>query len=276
MSSVFAIRDDDTSFFTAPDELETVYAPYWGVVPISLATVPFSGPEHRERSFNTDYCAEAELPLAENGVLVDWLKSKVQHRHVEIVLHGYNHRYKRIDGQWRGEYGWKPQKQLIEETIRGKTYLEALLGVDIQVFVPPSNTIGKAGIRAIRRAGLNLSGIMGRGGDRPFTWDYPSAYLKRWVWRMQYGDVYPYPLSYGGHTELAAYALTPRADAEYLLRSLEKCTRIRAPFVLATHYWEFAECPKMHDILSQLIGCAMRLGMTFGPITSCFGKTYEH
>ena len=58
--SFFAIRDDDTSFFTSPEELDSVYSNYWGKVPISLAVVPFSVPEHRGRSFNSSYPADVE------------------------------------------------------------------------------------------------------------------------------------------------------------------------------------------------------------------------
>ena len=266
-----AIRDDDTSFFTSPDDLESTYAPYWGKVPVSLATVPFSVPEHRGRSFNDHYPPDGEMPLGDNKPLVEWLKEKIKLGHVEIMLHGYSHRYKQISGYWIGEYGWKREQQLIEETMRGKAYLEELLDVDIKVFVPPSNTISKVGIQAIRRAGLNLSGIMGRSGDRPWTVDYPVAYLKRWGWRLLKGDSYPHPLTLGGIRELRAYALTPRASADSLMHSLETCAAIRAPFVIATHYWEFKDSPDMHETLLMLIDRARQLGFRFAPVSHCFG-----
>jgi len=269
--SILAIRDDDTSFFTSPDDLETVYAPYWGKVPISLATVPFSVPVHRGRSFNDSYPPDGEMPLGENKPLVEWLKEKIRRGHVEIMLHGYSHRYEQINGRWIGEYGWKGEQQLIEETARGKAYLEKLLDVDIKVFVPPSNTIGKSGIRAIRRGGLNLSGIMRRGADRPWTADYPAAYLKRWGWRLLKGGAYPYPLTLGGIRELRAYALTPRASTEDLMRSLETCATTRAPFVIATHYWEFKDSPDMYQTLSMLIERARQSSFRFVPVSHCFG-----
>jgi hypothetical protein len=34
------LRDDDTCFFTAPDELERVYHDVWDRLPVCLATVP--------------------------------------------------------------------------------------------------------------------------------------------------------------------------------------------------------------------------------------------
>src|SRR5439155_15226564 len=38
----FAIRDDDTCYFTAPDALARVYSDVWDRVPVGLATVPFA------------------------------------------------------------------------------------------------------------------------------------------------------------------------------------------------------------------------------------------
>lgn len=268
----FAIRDDDTSYFTQPEDLEAVYGPYWGQVPISLAVVPFSVPEHRGRSFDSSASPNVLRPVGDNPRLVTWLREKLALGHIEIMLHGFDHRYQWRDGRWHGEYAWKPQAQLMEETRRGKAYLEELLGVRIRVFVPPSNAIGIAGIRAIRAAGLHLSGIMGRSGDRPFSIAYAWAYLRRWGWRCLHGDVYPYPLRYDGHTELRAYAMTPRADPAALLRSLEACTRWEAPFVVATHYWEFRECPSMHRTLKQLISAARSYGMSCVPVSSCYGE----
>jgi peptidoglycan/xylan/chitin deacetylase (PgdA/CDA1 family) len=211
------------------------------------------------------------MPLEENPGLVAWLKEKTTGSQIEVMLHGYSHRYMQVAGRWRGEYTWKPEARLIEDTASGKAYLETLLSTRVRVFVPPSNAIGKAGIRAIRKAGLNLSGVMGRGGDRPFTLSYPTAYLKRWIWRLSSGEVYPWPLRYGGHAELRAYALTPRAKPEKLFASLENCARIHAPFVLATHYWEFAECQEMHAVLRRLVERARQLGACFCCVSRCFG-----
>lgn len=273
--SLFAIRDDDTCFFTQPEDLDFVYGPYWGTVPISLAVVPFSVPAHRGRSFSTGHAHDKMVPLGENLILVNYLREKIRKGQVEIMLHGYSHEYKLIDGRWVGEFGWKSEEQLVWEVAEGKVYLERLLDTRILVFVPPSNTIGSAGIRAIRRIGLNLSGIMGLGGDRPFTLDYSAAYIKRWVYRIQHGRPYPYPLKYGGHSELSAQALTPRSCREGLLNALGWCADKHVSFVLATHYWEFRDDPTMHDTLTSLFNKAKALNMTFATISQCIGGPDE-
>jgi len=273
MSSKFAIRDDDTCFFTQPEDLDQVYGMYWGIVPVSLAVVPFSVPEHRGRSMSPSYPTNQPAPLGGNKRLVSFLRDKARRGHVEIMLHGHTHEYKQAGTEWIGEFGWKPQAQLTAETLHGKKYLEQLLETDVRVFVPPSNRIGCAGIRAIRQAGLNLSGIMGRFGDRPWTLDYLPAYTRRWAWRLRHGSPYPYPLSYGGHTELAAHTLTPRATKQQLLEELNHCASRSAPFVLATHYWEFKDDPTMHTTLAALIEAASRCAMTFASVSQCINHS---
>jgi hypothetical protein len=37
----FAIRDDDTNYFTQPEQLARVYGAVWEVCPVSLSVVPF-------------------------------------------------------------------------------------------------------------------------------------------------------------------------------------------------------------------------------------------
>ena len=152
--SFFAIRDDDTSLFTDPDELETVYGAYFGRVPVSLAVVPFAVPVHQDRCFTPDYPGDVEVPLETNGKLVDWIRNRIGLGHVEILLHGYSHLYREDGNGWRGEYDWKTDAQLAEQTRRGRAYLETLLETRIRVFVPPGNMIGKGGIRAVRREGM--------------------------------------------------------------------------------------------------------------------------
>lgn len=273
MSIKLAIRDDDTCFFTQPEDLDQVYGQYWGRVPISLAVVPFSVAEHRGRSLSPGYPANQPAPLGQNRRLVTFLRDKIRRGHVEIMLHGHTHEYKQIGTEWIGEFGWKPQAQLEAETIQGKQYLEQLLETHIRVFVPPSNRIGCAGTHAIRQAGLNLSGIMGRGGDRPWSADYLRAYALRWAWRMRHGSPYPYPLSYGGHTELAAHALTPRSTRQQLLDDLNQCAAQNAPFVLATHYWEFKDDPTMQTTLATIIEVASNHAMTFATVSQCIDRS---
>src|SRR5690242_7142384 len=87
----FCIRDDDTSFFTAPEELEAAYGKISRLGPISLAVVPF----HRAGTskavperFRGRWTVH---PLHENSHLVEYLRERVAERKFEIMLHGYHH-----------------------------------------------------------------------------------------------------------------------------------------------------------------------------------------
>lgn len=266
---LFAIRDDDTSFFTDPEELEAVYGPYWGEVPVSLAVVPFAVPSHKERLLKPGWRGTAPVPLEENNQLVAYLRNKIKAGEVEILLHGYSHEYRKINGRWVGEFGWKSYERMRRETAQGKRYLEELLGCSVRVFVPPSNTISAHGVRAIADAGLDLSGIMGRWGDRPVSVGYIRAYIKRWAYRVFRGHPYPWPLAFGGHRELVAYALTPRADEGKLMAALAHAVSVGAPFVIATHYWEFAHAPAMHEVLRRLIDRGRTAKIRFSTLSEC-------
>jgi hypothetical protein len=87
----FAIRDDDTCYFTPPSELERIYGDVWDRVPICLAVVPFAVGYARAGIPESDWQSGRAYPLEENRALVDWLRDRVARRHVTIALHGCTH-----------------------------------------------------------------------------------------------------------------------------------------------------------------------------------------
>ena len=269
MNAPFAVRDDDCSYFTNPEQLDQVYGAYWERLPISLAVIPFAVPVHKGRVLGEGFDPARPMPLEENRPLVRYLREKVCKGQVEILLHGHTHEYAQTRAGWQPEYVWKPAERLARETLQGKQYLEQLLNTRIQVFVPPSDRIGAGGVAAVRKAGLNLSGAMGLGGDRPLSWDYCLAYAKRWGTRLLHGTHYPSTLRYGGHAELAAYTLTACVDQADLKSKLMHPRLRDAPFVLATHYWEFAEQVDMGARLAELVDIAQQEGRTFTTVSRC-------
>jgi len=271
---LFAIRDDDTSYYTHPEELAAVYKGIWDTVPVSLSVIPFAAPfgqvhPHFRRD---DPLNEPLKSLNENQELVCFLQNLLKENKVEILLHGYSHEYKKIRGKWVAECIWKSGKQLREEIMKGKRYLENLLGVRIKVFVPPSNRINSRGIQVIEEAGMNLSGILGPWGDRPFSLAYLTAWARRWSYWLLHKGPYPYVLDLGKHKELVAYSLTPSTDWQKLIKRLELCARIGAPFVVATHYWELIEYPQLHQQLRQLIDLALVKGAKPLRVSECYER----
>jgi predicted deacetylase len=229
----FCIRDDDTSFFTSPEELERAYseAAQWGQ--ISLAVVPF----HRAgtskavpEKFRGRWTVH---PLHENRELVHYLRSAVAKGRFEIMLHGYHH------DEPSGEFEFAAGKHLVGRVSQGRKYLEDLLGVEVRVFVPPRNAIGRDGLRAIAREGLHLGGVAGvRTG-------WPLSKLKTWKlwrqlrsWRKSGRLGVPWILDLGDHREITGNAVTPVSHFKRNKAVFDLALHVDGVFCLATHYWE--------------------------------------
>lgn len=267
----FAVRDDDICFFTDWRDLERLYGTLWGKVPISFGVIPFAVP-YRGNEVEPIGQSESQVPKAlhENVDLVEYLRERVRRGEVEIMLHGYSHEYRMINSRRVGEYVWKPKEQLVKETAEAKKYLEKLFHTPVWVFVPPSNMIGKAGVIAIEAAGLHLSGIMGRWIDRPISFSYLKAYMRRWAYRCLRGRLYPFPLVVGSHIELVAYSLTPSASLTWLRDTMRICYELGAPFVLATHHWDLLKHPTtLKEAFVQLIEEALTIGYTPAKVSQC-------
>src|SRR5262249_26369673 len=126
----FCIRDDDTNYFTSPEELEKSYSGItkWG--PISLAVVPF----HRagtSKAVPEKFRGRGSVhPLHENRSLVEYLRTGVSKGRFEIMLHGYHH----DESDDRAEFS--AGNDLAQKIIDGRNYLEELIGASVRIFVP--------------------------------------------------------------------------------------------------------------------------------------------
>ena len=229
----FCIRDDDTSYFTSPDDLEKVYGDIARHGPISLAVVPF----HRAGSSG---CVPERLrtrgavhPLHENEALVEYLRDRISEGRFEIMLHGYHH------DESDGLAEFTDRSDLNERVSHGRKYLEDLLGSRIRVFVPPGNTIGAAGLKAITRERLHLGGTAGvRAGWSPFapvTW---RTWLRLRKWHRGGGVGVPWVLDLGDHREIPGNPVTPAARFEENTARFQTALRMGGVFCIATHYWE--------------------------------------
>lgn len=229
----FCIRDDDTSFFTSPQELEAAYGQIsqWG--PVSLAVVPFhragtsKGVPEKFRGRWTVH------PLHENRELVEYLRAGISKGCFEIMLHGYHH----DDPSGRAEFS--AGTDLIQKVADGRKYLEDLLGATIRVFVPPHNTVGRQGLRAIAHAGLHLGGTAGVRSGWPLlshkTW---WLWLQLRRWRRNGGSGVPWILDLGDHREIAGNSVTPHSSLKANNAVFESALAMGGVFCVATHYWE--------------------------------------
>lgn len=230
----FAIRDDDTSFFTRPEQLESCYGDIWDICPISLSVVPFHACTKSGAVPKEYWSGDEVFPLERNSELVDFLREGVARKRLHITLHGYHHRDE-PDG-----YEFAVSRDLERKVIEGRRYLESLLGQPIKVFVPPHNSLGRDGYRSVIGQGLSISGIQTfrpalRGWDpRIVGLGLKKRILPGCTGRLHSTMVFP-----DGHREVPYEPLTPPISAERLLHRFDQTLRTGGIFCVATHYWEF-------------------------------------
>ncbi len=229
----FCIRDDDTSYFTAPDELEAAYGEITKCGPVSLAVVPF----HRagdSKGVPEKYRGRWTVhPLHENMDLVQYLRAAVAAGRFEIMLHGYYHDERETRFEFNGGAG------LVQRVTDGRKYLQDLLDTKVRVFVAPRNAIGREGLRAISQSGLNLGGTAGiRAGWPLASRDTWRTWLRLRKWRRGGGLGVPWILDLGDHREIAGNPVTPASSFEQNAACFRDALTNNGVFCAATHYWE--------------------------------------
>ena len=91
---LIAIRDDDTSFWTSPDQLERCYGPIWSAGgKVSLAVIPMAYRYIGLPEGKPLYLTSEKKPVHENIELVKFILPLVKNKQIEIMLHGYDHSY---------------------------------------------------------------------------------------------------------------------------------------------------------------------------------------
>lgn len=226
------IRDDDTSYFTTPRELEEAYGDIWDKGPISIAIIPFD--VHTEGRGDITIFKQnptKEYPIGDNIALVDFIKQKMKERKLYIMLHGYNHLYDMSQPEKHPmgipEFAYKKDPSYFLK--KGKEYLEDLFHQEIKWFVPPSNTMNEEAIQGCAKLDLNIATSIGiRNREKTYT------SVKNYV-LIKYSKLRRVnrPLKYEKHYELAATSFTKvsdfsRIEEEYPMDN----------FIIATHYWE--------------------------------------
>lgn len=236
----FCIRDDDTSFFTSPDQLEEAYGEATRYGPVSLSVVPY----HRagtSKAVPEKYRGRWTIhPFHKNEALVRYLGDAVARGRFEIMLHGYYHDVPDGRPEFLGD------DDLTRRVAEGRKYIESVLGTKVRVFVPPRNAIRGQGLRAVARSSLHLGGTAGVRAGWPLasirTW---RLWLRLRSWRRQGNLGIPWVLDLGDHREIPGTPFTPVArfaDNQALFASAAK---LNGMFCAATHYWELG-APSRH------------------------------
>jgi hypothetical protein len=105
------------------------------------AIIPFVTAESAE-----DATTQPFLPLPREKAQ---LFAEAAHSGVlEIALHGYSHQNNGLNGQY-AEFAALPYEEQLSRIERGKQFLEAQLGVEVAIFVPPWNNYDANTIKAL-------------------------------------------------------------------------------------------------------------------------------
>jgi len=253
-----AIRDDDTCYFTAPEDLARVYHDVWDRVPICLATVPFAIGYERAGIPREHWHSGEAFALDRNAALTSALKALVASRRATIALHGYTHQ------DFRDGYEFQAAPDPERRVADGLRYLRDTLDAAISVFVPPHNALSKRGLAAVGAAGLNILGsfLSFRPSMRPWDWTTPANWWRvrrfRRATQRSKADrlVYPHVLRYADHAEFGCHSLIPGTTLQELTGSFDEARRAGGHFCLATHYWEVDDA--MRTVMLRFLDYAAR------------------
>lgn len=262
-----AIRDDDTCYFTEPEEIISAYDFIWGTGIVSLSVTPFAVPNHKNGKAPFGIYPFGEYDIKNNRKLCGFLRESYSQKKIDVLLHGYSHEYKCLNGKWKSEMIWKDYELLNRQIREAKLRLEEVINGPVTVFVPPTNAIGKKGIAAIENYGLDLSGII-QINDRNIDVYYLKNFAKRWITRVIYGIPYGGLLIYKDHKELNAYTVD---KYERLLKEYKYCKRKGFPFVFYTHYWALNSNERLKTDIKRFYEYIIEDGAEIVSLSSLFG-----
>jgi len=252
---LIAIRDDDTCYFTRPEQLESVYEEYWDICPITLSVIPFIDVRHEAKPpvvlVPSEYQGQAkQYPIGENKELMSFLRNLLSQGRIGISLHGYSHRKE------NGKPEFVSSKNLHKKVVKGKEYLEKLFDHKITTFVPSNNSLSRMGAKAVIDAGMDILIAYGfYPWERPLNYPILKCFSKLLGHYSKYRRRYPYPgvLDCGTHKEHACVVLGRRSTFKQLKDSFHFLRDRGANMCIATHYTTLYFMPEIRSIFNQFM-----------------------
>jgi len=154
-------RDDDTSYFTPPEHLQTIYGRVWNAgQPVCLAVIPWvyadtrvywSDGNPQDPGIPPEYRGAARnFPVSDNRALCDFLNEKAAAGLVEICLHGYSHTF--------FEFITHDRSLIRQKLEQGVDLLRrAFPAAEVKTFVPPYDRISPVALEELIAAGFHIS-----------------------------------------------------------------------------------------------------------------------
>lgn len=284
----FAIRDDDTNFFTDPDELRDCYGAVWDLVPPSLCIitkVKGNWPkwtehiyEHKQDTDWESWQADNTIyPIEENEALIDFLKTMIRAGKIDVCFHAKHHRNSdeilppEVESNYIRCAEYFTVDDHADEIKQEIEHLSRLLDYKVSVFAPPQDLLSFAGYTSVLQAGLNICGggisFLKKQKDLKGTLNM----LKQFAFKTIFpNDPYPFVLDFRTHKEIPYYyPLLPTTHLETLINQFEMVRKHDGDFVLSTHHAEFDyrmeydHRLKMKDVLKQFLAYIARFELEY-------------
>ena len=244
------LRDDDTCFYTTPQELENAFQSIPDI-PISLSIVPYASYEHGQNTPYQTIKKENYPSIVQNEALVLYLKEKLLQKRYEILQHGINHAYRlNHKGQWKTEMRFLSQEDMIRGIKAGKDCLENTLGCTISTFIAPSNDVSADCAQVIDKMALHTNCMLSKRFDRHFTQHNSLHYVHSNMTRFFLGHQYAGIRRYKNHSEINSYSFD---SYEHSIRIYEMCKKKQFPMVVYTHYWSLNQNPSEESDLYRFV-----------------------
>lgn len=257
----FALRDDDLNFFFNVSEIERWYKNIWNICPVSMSAIPFVkgnwkintdlleklGPNNIDENFYLKIKSDTKTySLGDNNELVSYIKKKISENKIYITIHGIEHRngdtkLPIISNNFAIGAEFYTNRDLTNQLLKSKKYLERIFHQDISVFTPPQNLLSFIGIKAIVNSGLAIC------GDLPSMRNLKTIkligiknFLKYISFRVKYKtNIFPFPIINEDFKYITHFRLQPGTNIKILYKKFEEVHSFNGNFVLSTHSYAF-------------------------------------
>lgn len=227
----YFIRDDDASFFTTKKELFDAYHDIWIYGPVNIAVIPYVvKTEHHGIKEKYKQYANKEYFIGDNLEIVDYIKTLIIEKKVNIMLHGYNHYYMPCDDKAYpfGIPEFIYTKHQYNKILKGKEALEKLFNIKIKWFIPPSNALTNETIQACDKLGLNIPQVFDLKKRKINTLLFkPQNIIINRLNKINNTNI---PLIFSNHKEILCTSYTTNTNFAVVKK--------KNNLVVATHYWE--------------------------------------
>ena len=229
------LRDDDTCFYTTPEELEMAFGDLHNV-PISISVVPYAAFEHMGTyPYSGATAVEGYPDIADNVSLVEYLREKCYQGRFEIMMHALHHEYRKTATQgWITEMRCLSYEQMRKLINQGREHLESVFGSKITTFIGPSNDIPADCAYVLDQLGLHTNYMVFKKFNRKVSLYNIANYLRCNIFYAVTRKRYTGVLRYKNHQEICSY---PFEGYEQMRKIYQRCKESNTPLVIYTHYW---------------------------------------